>query len=186
MFPLVVLETYGSIIKFDKIFHKILHENFIYNRFYLFKTNSSSFFFIFKSISKKFVYGNMPIYEIISEYITNASRVSEYSWNFQTCTTPVNENLYWQGSRTVIREGRCKILKGLCTKSTIYACILHWEYFWSIFFFKHNTILANRKKLSIQWISRIFNRFCNNKNLKEIISRNYSLYLLWIFISIKK
>lgn len=56
------------------------------------------------------------------------------------------ENLYWQGSRTVIRKGRCKILKGLCTKSTIYACILHWEYFWSIFFFKHNTILANRKK----------------------------------------
>lgn len=89
MFPLVVLETYGSIIKFDKIFHKILYENFIYNRFYLFKTNSSSFFFIFKS--KKFVYGNMPIYEIISEYITNASRVSEYSWNFQTCTTSVNE-----------------------------------------------------------------------------------------------
>lgn len=58
------------------------------------------------------------------------------------------ENLYWQGSRTVIREGRCKILKGLARRG------IHTLAYFIEIFLKHthsssnvNTIFA--KKLSI-------------------------------------
>lgn len=127
----------------------------------------------------------MPIYEIISEHILRMLLVlvSEYSWNFQydagqrerICIGKVHVPLFekavvkfWR----VLREGGYILLHTSL------------RYFWSIHTLLQTwyTIFAKQGKnfLSIMNIQQVF---CDKLN--EIISTNYSLYLLRIFVSVK-
>lgn len=124
----------------------------------------------------------MPIYEIISEHILRMLLVlvSEYSWNFQydagqrerICIGKVHVPLFekavvkfWK----VLREGGYILLHTSL------------RYFWSIHTLLQTWIQFLQKNfLSIMNIQQVF---CDKLN--EIISTNYSLYLLRIFVSVK-
>lgn len=124
----------------------------------------------------------MPIYEIISEHILRMLLVlvSEYSWNFQydagqrerICIGKVHVPLFekavvkfWR----VLREGGYILLHTSL------------RYFWSIHTLLQTWIQFLQKNfLSIMNIQQVF---CDKLN--EIISTNYSLYLLRIFVSVK-
>lgn len=124
----------------------------------------------------------MSIYEIISEHILRMLLVlvSEYSWNFQydagqrerICIGKVHVPLFekavvkfWR----VLREGGYILLHTSL------------RYFWSIHTLLQTWIQFLQKNfLSIMNIQQVF---CDKLN--EIISTNYSLYLLRIFVSVK-
>lgn len=124
----------------------------------------------------------MPIYEIISEHILRMLLVlvSEYSWNFQydagqrerICIGKVHVSLFekavvkfWR----VLREGGYILLHtSLRYFSSIHTLLQTWIQF------------LQKNFLSIMNIQQVF---CDKLN--EIISTNYSLYLLRIFVSVK-
>lgn len=124
----------------------------------------------------------MPIYEIISEHILRMLLVlvSEYSWNFQydagqrerICIGKVHVPLFekavvkfWR----VLREGGYILLHtSLRYFSSIHTLLQTWIQF------------LQKNFLSIMNIQQVF---CDKLN--EIISTNYSLYLLRIFVSVK-
>lgn len=124
----------------------------------------------------------MPIYEIISEHILRMLLVlvSEYSWNFQydagqrerICIGKVHVSLFekavvkfWR----VLREGGYILLHTSL------------RYFWSIHTLLQTWIQFLQK--NFLFIMNIQQVFCDKLN--EIISTNYSLYLLRIFVSVK-